>query len=256
MIMSHIHPPLLWLEPEQNFPLITQAWGNNTDAPGLLCAGGDLAVDSLLHAYERGIFPWYSDGQPILWWSPSPRMVLEVAEFQLHASLKKTLKKFSTSDNCEIRIDFAFEEVIRACASSTRHGQTSTWIVQDMIKAYLDFHRAGFAHSVETWVNGTLVGGLYFVGLGHAVFGESMFHRISDGSKIGLAALVCMCRQHNIPRIDCQQKTTHLSSLGARPIPREVFIAQLSALASKPAAIWHFSHLSWNELLPDQVIQT
>jgi len=150
-------PALPWLEPNQAFPPVTQAWGPASPAPGLLAAGGELTVPTLRSAYGQGIFPWFSEGQPILWWSPDPRMVLTVNEFRLHPSLKKTLKKFRDSAHCEIRVDFDFRRVIEACASSPRDGQAGTWILPDMVEAYVQLHRSGAAHSIETWVNGELV---------------------------------------------------------------------------------------------------
>lgn len=240
---------LTWLRSTQPFPPVEQAWGRGSAAPGLLCAGGELSVERLTSAYSHGIFPWFSDGQPILWWSPDPRMVLRPADFALHPSLRKTLKKFIRAEDCQIRIDSAFESVIRGCANSARAGQNGTWIVADMIAAYLAFHRAGLAHSIETWVQGELVGGLYFVAIGQAVFGESMFHRATDGSKIALAALVCLCRQFNIGHIDCQQNTAHLASLGAKEVSRRVFLDQVGTLIHQPAPDWSLACPNWNQLL-------
>lgn len=239
---------LTLLESGQEFPAISQAWGPDSPAPGLLCAGNDLQPETLQRAYSQGIFPWYSEGQPVLWWSPEPRMVLYVDEFRLHSSLKKTLKQFAKNPSCEIRIDSSFEEVIRACSSSTRDGHPGTWILPEMIDAYIAFHRAGFAHSIETWVNGQLVGGLYCVGIGQAVFGESMFHRVTDGSKIALAALAVLCSHKHIPIIDCQQNTRHLASLGAREISRTVFTDGVRRLADQPSPDWKFEPIFWNEL--------
>jgi leucyl/phenylalanyl-tRNA--protein transferase len=230
------------------FPAASQAWGEKSPVPGLLCAGGDLRIDTLLSAYGQGIFPWYSEGQPPLWWSPDPRMVLHVDEFRVHPSLGKTLKKFTQTASCEIRIDSAFEEVIRACSSSPRQGQTGTWILPDMIEAYIRFQRAGFAHSVEAWADGELIGGLYCVGIGQAVFGESMFHRATDGSKVALAALVAFCRHHRLPLIDCQQNTHHLASLGAREISRAAFMHRVTSLTSQPKPAWVFEPVYWTEL--------
>lgn len=240
---------LTWLKPGQAFPAVSQAWGLDSPAPGLLCAGSDLQSDTLRSAYSQGIFPWYNEGQPVLWWSPEPRMVLRVDEFRLHPSLKKTLKQFAKTQSCEIRIDSAFEDAIRACSSSTREGQSGTWILPEMIDAYIDFHRAGFAHSIETWVNGQLVGGLYCVGIGHAVFGESMFHRVSDGSKIALAALIAFCRHHCIPLIDCQQNTRHLASLGAQEVSRTVFLEGIRRLTCQPSPDWNFDPKYWQQLV-------
>ena len=177
-------------------------------------------------------------------------MVLFTDEFKLHRSLRKTLAKFVADPRCELRIDSAFGEVIRACSGSERPGQDGTWILPRMVKAYEAFHSAGFAHSVETWIDGRLVAGLYCVAIGQAVFGESMFTRVTDGSKIALAALVAFCRHHGIEVIDCQQNTQHLASLGAREIPRDDFVAQVAQNTEKPAAPWRFEPVYWNELLP------
>lgn len=183
-------------------------------------------------------------------------MVLEVAHFRLHPSLRKTLQKFRKTATCEIRIDSAFKQVIQACSSSLRDGQSGTWIVPDMMAAYVELHRAGLAHSVETWINGQLAGGLYCVALGRSVFGESMFSRSTDASKIALAALVCFCRRHAIAQIDCQQNTRHLASLGAREIPRALFMKQVTAGLSLAPPIWQFDTLYWQELLPSKSTPT
>ena len=249
-VMASTTPPLTWLEEGQAFPDISLSWGATSDAPGLLAAGGDLTVDTLKRAYSSGIFPWYSDGQPILWWSPTPRMVLDVARFKLHRSLKKTIEKFRTSPACEIRIDSSFRQVIESCAASPREGQSGTWIVDEMVEAYVALHQAGFAHSVETWVNGELQGGLYCVSIGHSVFGESMFSRSTDSSKIALAALVAFCRHHQLPHIDCQQNTKHLRSLGAQEIPRAEFQRQLQSHLGGARPDWKFDPLYWQQLIP------
>lgn len=242
-------PTLPWLESDQPFPPVTLAWGHATPAPGLLAAGGELNVNTLRSAYSHGIFPWFSEGQPTLWWSPDPRMVLTVADFRLHPSLKKTLKKFRASARCEIRIDSHFRGVIEACASSPREGQAGTWIVPDMVEAYVQLHRSGSAHSIETWVDGELVGGLYCVALGKAVFGESMFSRATDASKIALAALVCFCRRHGIAQIDCQQNTGHLASMGAHEMPRALFLKRVRMALAQTAPVWQFDPSDWDELL-------
>ncbi len=248
--------PLSWLEPGQDFPSTSQAWDELSAAPGLLAAGGRLDVDTLRRAYAKGIFPWYSEGQPILWWSPNPRMVLDVAEFRLHSSFKKTLQKFRKTPSCEIRLDSAFDQVIHSCSSSLREGQTGTWIVPDMIAAYRRLHLAGLAHSVETWRNGRLVGGLYCVALGKFVFGESMFSDSTDASKIALAWLVGFCRQHGIRHIDCQQNTRHLAFLGAREISRDLFLHQVAVGIAQPDARWEFDNLYWSQLLTLKSAQT
>lgn len=250
--MTHAPDPLPWLANGEAFPPVNTAWGIDTVAPGLLCAGGDLSVNTLQKAYQNGIFPWFSAGQPILWWSPAPRMVLEVDQFKLSPSLKKTLKKFANDPDCEIRIDSAFAQVIQTCAASPRQGAHGTWIVPDMINAYIDLHHAGLAHSIETWIRGELVGGLYCVAMGQAVFGESMFYRRPNASKIALAALVSLCRHHLISQIDCQQNTAHLASLGAHEIPRPEFIRRVQVLSQRPAIDWHFKSLYWQHLFAFQ----
>lgn len=247
--MPSTSPALPWLAPDQDFPPIHQAWDRHTPAPGLLAAGGALNANTLQRAYSKGIFPWFSDDQPILWWSPEPRMVLIPTEFRLHSSLRKKLQKFCKTEGCEIRIDTAFKQVIQACSNSPRNGQTGTWIVPDIIFAYMELHRIGLAHSIETWINGKLVGGLYCVALGKTVFGESMFCHLSDASKIALSALVCFCLKHEIQQIDCQQNTTHLASLGACEISRAMFSEQVTRGLAQPAPVWQFDSLYWQMLL-------
>jgi leucyl/phenylalanyl-tRNA---protein transferase len=241
------------LRPGQAFPPVEQAWGPDSPACGLLAAGGRLDVPTLVRAYSSGIFPWFSDDQPILWWSTDPRMVLKVSQFKLRRSLRQALQRFRRDAGCEIRIDTAFEDVITACAQSLRGSSIAdapgTWIVPDMVKAYVALHQAGFAHSVETWVNDELVGGLYCVALGRAVFGESMFSVQTDASKIALAALVCFCRRQGIQMIDCQQNTGHLASLGAGEMARSAFLAHVKISAAQPAPEWRFEDLYWQELL-------
>ncbi len=242
--------PLPWLQLQDPFPPASQSWGAGSDAPGLLAAGSDLSVPRLLAAYAGGIFPWFSHGQPILWWSPDPRMVLPVAEFRLHRSLRRTLQRFRATPGCQIRVDSAFAQVIAACSGTPRAGQSGTWIVPAMVDAYIALHRAGHAHSVETWVDGQLVGGLYCVAIGKAVFGESMFAHASDASKIALAALVALCRAQGVQLIDCQQNTAHLASLGAREITRAAFLQHVAHASTLGAWDWQFSPLYWNALLP------
>jgi leucyl/phenylalanyl-tRNA--protein transferase len=241
---------LPWLQPGDPFPDPTRAWDDRQPAPGLLAAGGALDVDSLHRAYSSGIFPWFSEGQPILWWSTDPRMVLFVEDFKLHRSLRKTIARLLAEGRLEIRFDSAFDAVIRACATSERPGQSGTWIVAPMVQAYQAFHRAGFAHSVETWIDGQLAGGLYCVGIGRAVFGESMFTNVPDASKIALAALVAWCRAQGVAMIDCQQNTRHLASLGAREIPRAEFVQQVEHQSGCEPARWQFEPVYWNSLVP------
>lgn len=246
--MRESAPPLHWLASDEPFPPVTSAWTDKHPAPGLLAAGGALDVATLLRAYALGIFPWFGVEQPILWWSPDPRMVLQTENFKLHRSLRQTLKRFATESGHDIRVDTAFAEVINACATTARAGQPGTWIVPEMIKAYTALHQAGHAHSVETWINDELVGGLYCVNLGGMVFGESMFSQRTNASKIALAALVAFCRAHSIPMIDCQQNTSHLALLGAFEIPRAEFVAQVYDSARKSAPHWQFDALYWNQI--------
>ena len=246
-------PQLPWLEPEDALPHPDNAWGPGDPAPGLLAAGGVLEVAHLEAAYAQGTFPWYGPGQPVLWWAPDPRMVLHVAEFKLHRSLRRTLQAFRARPGAEIRIDHAFPDVIAACATKERDGQAGTWIVPEMIAAYTRLHAAGSAHSVETWIDGRLVGGLYCVALGQAVFGESMFAHATDASKIALAALVAWCRHHGVALIDCQQNTHHLASLGAREIPRSTFLSHVQRARGLPSPAWQFDPVYWTELLPSTV---
>lgn len=243
-------PPLIWLDADTDFPPVTQAWDHHSPMPGLLAAGGLLNAATLQQAYTRGIFPWFSPGQPHLWWSPDPRMVLLTPEFRVHRSLRKTLQKFRANPACEIRIDHDFRQVMTHCANTPREGQDGTWIVPSIMDAYCELHAQGKAHSVETWVDGKLVGGLYCVALGRAVYGESMFAHASDASKIALAALVALCRHHGAPQIDCQQATGHLASLGGREVPRSRFLATATQQQRQPDMCWKFDSLYWNSLLP------
>jgi leucyl/phenylalanyl-tRNA---protein transferase len=229
---------LPWLEREDAFPPVAQAWGELDPAPGLLAAGADLSLERLIAAYSQGIFPWYSAGQPVLWWSPEPRMVMRLEDFKLHRSLRKSLANFLATPNCEIRINHDFSVVIAACASAPRQGQASTWIVPEMQAAYTALHHAGHAHSIEVWRNEQLIGGLYCTTLGRAVFGESMFASATDASKIALCALVAICRSQGVEIIDCQQNTAHLASLGAREMPREEFCAAVGVAALENLLTW------------------
>jgi len=247
---------ITWLRsPADPLPATRRALGPGSEAPGLLAAGGELTPTRLHEAYSKGVFPWYSDGQPVLWWSPDPRMVLIVDEFKLSRSLRKTLAKFNRTPGCEVRIDSDFRGVMNACASTPREGQGGTWIVPEMVEAYAAWHGKGHGHergrthSVETWIDGELAGGLYCVGIGRMVFGESMFSRRTDASKIALAALVCFCREHGVPMIDCQQRTGHLASLGGRELPRREFEARMAPSLGEPdIADWSYHPAMWRHL--------
>jgi leucyl/phenylalanyl-tRNA--protein transferase len=207
-----------WLKGGDPFPPVNKA----LKAPnGLLCAGGDLSPERIVDAYSHGIFPWFSDGDPILWWSPDPRMVLFPGELKVSRSLRKAVAR----GEYETRVDSAFRDVMEACAEP-REGQGGTWIVPEMVDAYTRLHERGLAHSVESWSDGELVGGLYGVSLGKVFFGESMFTRAPDASKVALVHLVDRLREAGFRVIDCQQATSHLASLGAREISRGEF-AQL-----------------------------
>ena len=243
---------ITWLrEPDDALPDTALALPPGSDAPGLLAAGGELTPERLTEAYSKGVFPWYSTGQPVLWWSPDPRMVLMTEDFKLSRSLHKTLRHFHQSRACELRIDTAFRRVIDACAGAPRDGQSGTWIVPEMVEAYCAWHTLGRAHSFETWIDGELVGGLYGVSLGRMFFGESMFSHRTDASKIALAALVCFCREQGVAMIDCQQHTGHLASMGANEISRPAFEARLaSSLGAPPIADWSYDLRLWRHLEP------
>jgi leucyl/phenylalanyl-tRNA--protein transferase len=244
-----------WLELSMPLPSPETAQKKGSAVAGLVAAGGGLSVARLCEAYQQGMFPWFSDGQPVLWWSPDPRMVLQTEDFKLHRSLRKTLKAFIANPDCDIRMDSAFEQVIRYCAQTPRQGQPGTWIVDDMIDAYIALHKAGVAHSVETWVNGRLVGGLYCVSIGDTLFGESMFALQTDASKIALAALVAFARTHGLTWIDCQQNTKHLASLGAREMPRSEFLQRVRQAPKDTRRTWTLMHEHWGTLLTPEVLR-
>jgi leucyl/phenylalanyl-tRNA---protein transferase len=240
---------LSWIDELSPLPPAHTALGSDTDAPGLVAAGGRVTPARLEEAYRMGIFPWYGPGQPPLWWSPDPRMVLPVAGFKLSRSLKKTLRRFIAAPNCAVRFDSDFPAVIRACAETPRDGQDGTWIVPELMQAYIDWHRQGKVHSAETWVDGQLVGGLYFVNIGRMCFGESMFAHRTDASKIAMAAFVAACRARGVALIDCQQNTRHLASLGAGEIPRTQFLAQVAhATRAAAPAEWTYDEAAWRLL--------
>ncbi len=204
-----------------------------TDPNGLLAAGGDLSPARLLEAYQRGIFPWFGDDDPVLWWSPDPRMVLYAEELRVSRSLRRVLR----SGGFRVTVDTAFPAVMAGCAEP-RPGQDGTWITPAMTAAYRRLATLGFAHSVETWLGDSLVGGLYGVAVGRMFFGESMFARVTDASKVAFVHLVRQLERWDMPLIDCQMSTAHLASLGARESPRAEFISQLRRLVSRPPAPW------------------
>ena len=200
------------------------------DPSGLLAVGGDLSNERLLEAYRVGIFPWYSDDQPILWWSPDPRLVLDLKDFIISRSLRKTFKK----GVFQVTFDHAFEEVIQACAVVPRTAQNGTWITEEMQEAYINLHGLGYAHSVETWFGGKLAGGLYGVSLGKCFFGESMFHLKTDASKVALATLVEKLKSWDFHFIDSQMTTEHMVRLGAKELPRRIFLKRLQSALRHP----------------------
>ncbi|MGH8671138.1 MAG: leucyl/phenylalanyl-tRNA--protein transferase [Burkholderiales bacterium] len=225
-----------WLAAHDSFPHPEKAL---REPNGLLAVGGNLSVKRLIEAYSKGIFPWFNEGEPILWWSPDPRMVLYPEELKISRSLQQILKK----SNYEVRIDSAFVDVMKACAAP-RKGQNGTWITVPIVAAYSKLFELGLVHSVETWIEGELAGGLYGVALGKMFYGESMFSRQPNSSKIALVHLVRQLRRWRFGMIDCQIKTPHLASLGAREIPRAEFSQRLAKLIKYPSIIgrWRFDH--------------
>ena len=207
---------------------------------GLLAVGGDLSVDRLLVAYRNGIFPWYAEGDPILWWSPDPRLVLYPEELRISKSLRRVVNK----KTFQITFDRAFEAVIRGCAEAKRSYGDGTWITDEMLEAYCMLHHHGYAHSVEAWQADTLVGGLYGVILGRVFFGESMFSCVSNSSKVAFAKLVENLRRMKFKLIDCQVKTDHLIRFGAREIPRKVFLEQINTAVDMKPIHWRALHPS------------
>lgn len=203
---------------------------DHAEPNGLLAVGGDLRSERLIRAYQLGIFPWYEEGQPILWWSPDPRLILEPEEFHISRRLGRTLKK----RKFKVTFDEAFVAVIQACATVLRKGQYGTWITREMQEAYIRLHQLGYAHSAESWFEGELVGGIYGVSLGRCFFGESMFSRATDASKVALATLVRQLEEWGFSMIDAQVTTQHLMSLGAREIPRSLFLQRLEKALSFP----------------------
>ncbi|CAL94825.1 leucyl/phenylalanyl-tRNA--protein transferase [Azoarcus olearius] len=232
-----------WLTDRPAFPPVERAL---TEPNGLLAAGGRLTPEWLLAAYRRGIFPWYSDGEPILWWSPDPRLVLQPAQIRITRSLRKVLR----GRRFEVRFDTAFARVIEECAAPREPGG-GTWITPEIRAAYLRMHELGYAHSVESWLDGRLVGGLYGMALGRAFFGESMFSRVSDASKVALAHLARFLEQRDFGVIDCQMTTPHLLSMGAHEIARREFCAGLErwTVEGPPPAKWSgttAAEFDWN----------
>jgi len=231
---------LAWLEGTDPFPPVERAL---KDPNGLLAAGADLSLPRLLEAYRRGIFPWFSGTEPILWWSPDPRMVLRCEDLKVSRSLGKSVR----NKGYEVRVDNAFSRTVSHC-SGPRRGEPGTWLGPQMRRAYLELHRAGYAHSFETWRGDDLVGGLYGVAIGRMFYGESMFSRATDASKVALVSLVSFLKGKGFPMIDCQMRTPLLESLGAREIPRRDFLRKLAALVNYPEPVgrWSTDSGRWN----------
>lgn len=230
-----------WVEPDSPLPAPDQDVPGH---PGLIALGRDLSPARLLEAYRQGMFPWYGEGQPVLWWSTNPRMVVFVDEFSPSRSLRRLLRQLATSQRWQVSLDTAFTEVMRACAAPRDDGD-GTWITRDIIDAYTGLHQQGFAHSIEVRENGELIGGLYGVSIGRMFFGESMFTRRSNASKCAFAVLVQLLRQHGFTMVDCQQSTRHLGSLGGRELPRHAFLAHVARLVSLPAPDWQTMQPAW-----------
>ncbi len=197
---------------------------------GLLAFGGDLSPQRLVVAYANGIFPWYNENQPLLWWSLDPRLIIRPGEMRVSKSLRRTIR----SGKFEVRIDTNFREVMLHCAATPRKGQDGTWIQDEMVEAYCELHNLGIAHSFEAYQDGELVGGLYGVSIGKVFFGESMFHTVADASKVAFYHLHQFLQEHDFKLIDCQQETSHLMSLGAYSIPRKDFLEELKVLTVEP----------------------
>jgi len=250
--LSFVAVMIPWLTHAHQFPPVESAL---TDPNGLLAAGGDLSPDRLIAAYRNGIFPWYSPGEPLLWWSPDPRMVLFPGEIKISRSLERTLRQ----GNYVVRLDSAFAQVMAECAAPRKDG-AGTWISTEMQEAYLRLHRLGYAHSVETWVEEgglqRLVGGLYGVAIGRTFYGESMFARVSNASKIALAHLCRYIESRGFAVIDCQMNTAHLASLGAREIPRREFLAGLACWTGAGDAAGHWPHDAANHAANKLFVRT
>ena len=223
------------LEGDEPFPPVEEAL---QEPNGLLAIGGELTPQRLLEAYRQGIFPWYSAGEPVLWWSPDPRLVLLPEAVRISRSLAKTLRQH----DYEVRYDSAFGAVIEACATTPRPGPPGSWIVPEMAAAYCRLHALGYAHSVETWIGGKLAGGLYGVAIGRMFYGESMFQRQTDASKIALVHLAWHLQQQGVGMIDCQMTTSHLQRFGAEELTRREFSRRLTELVNYPYLPGHWRH--------------
>jgi leucyl/phenylalanyl-tRNA---protein transferase len=237
--MGHI----AWLGPQDTFPNPLLVADPDPSVPGLIAVSERIYPNQLLQAYQLGIFPWYSDHQPVLWWSPDPRMILKPENFRCSHSLKKNIRQFLEDPHSEILVDADFAAVIRSCATSSRKDQDGTWITHEIMDAYGTLHQQGYAHSLAIMESSQLIGGLYCVAIGNMIFGESMFSRKPNASKLALAALSAWALQQGVAMIDCQQETAHLKSLGAAPIPRQDFLEQLrvSLNQSNIEKSWNFN---------------
>ncbi len=216
-----------WLGVDDPFPNPLDEPDPDPSIPGLIAVSEKIYPGQLAAAYQLGIFPWYSDNQPVLWWSPDPRMVLKPQNFKCSDSLKKSIRHFRSDPDSQILVDSDFGAVVRACATSKRKEQDGTWITNEIIEVYTQLHEQGHAHSIAVIEQNQLIGGLYCVAFGGMVFGESMFSRQPNASKLALATLCAWCKQCQVAMIDCQQETRHLNSLGAAPISREIFLRQM-----------------------------
>lgn len=231
---------LTWVHPDKPLPLASSALKSPN---GLVAVGTDLSVPRLIEAYRKGIFPWFNPGDPVLWWSPDPRMVLVPEQMHLSRSLRKKLRQIQKAQlagdfRIIVTVDLAFDEVLEGCASRGDRDPNKTWITPEMKTVYQQWHRQGGVHSVEVWIDGVLAGGLYGVALGQMFFGESMFTRTSNASKIALAHLVAFFKQQGIGLIDCQMQTEHLASLGAQSIDRQTFIEHVTQAVNLPPVNW------------------
>jgi leucyl/phenylalanyl-tRNA--protein transferase len=225
---------ITWLGPSDPFPDPRLHNNPDPDVPGLLAVSERIFTGQLERAYRNGIFPWYSNHQPVLWWSPDPRMILEPIDLKISRSLRKSIKHFLEDPHMQLHVDRDFSGVMRTCATTERMGQDGTWITHEIIDAYTALHEQGHAHCLTIEYGQQAVGGLYCVSFGAMVFGESMFSRMRDASKLALAALCAWCYDHGVTLIDCQQETAHLRSLGAKPIPRSQFLSHLHAVQDAP----------------------
>jgi leucyl/phenylalanyl-tRNA--protein transferase len=231
-----------WLRTNSPFPSPRDFVQDDPELPdGLIAISDSINENRLIAAYRQGIFPWYSKGQPVLWWCTSPRMVLETSHIKISKSLHKKIRQVQTNPDWEIKIDTSFQMVMELCANTQRKAQDDTWITTEIIDSYVTLHHLGIAHSVEMWYQNELVGGLYGINLGKMMYGESMFTRVTDASKIALTALCAWCATVGIRLIDCQQETHHLGSLGAQPIPKNEFLDWIESQIDLPTPPWNWN---------------